>query len=317
MKTVTLGNAEQRVSEFALGTMYMGSRQDERQSELLLETYLELGGNFIDTANNYAHWVDGCEGTESESFLGSWFEKTRGRQRVFLATKVGFDKHGIGRGLKRKQIIENCEKSLSLLKTDWIDLYYAHTDDRFTPLEESLEAFDTLFRQGKIRFLGASNYVSWRYLDALDISLNNNLIPFACLQNKFTYLCPSPAEHDSSHIAIDDALIDFAHAHRFPLLAYSPLMRGFYADAAKPLPAAYDHSYNRQRLEVLRRVTAEIDGATASQVVLAWMRTQKAVIIPIISGSTADQIRSNLAAADLRLTPEQVLSLDIAGSQKT
>ncbi len=143
--------------------MYMGSRLDDGQSAVLLEKYLDLGGNFIDTANNYAHWVPGCEGTESESFLGRWFERRGRRSEVFLATKVGFDKHGVGKGLRREQIIANCEKSLRLLKTDYIDLYYAHTDDRNTPLEETLEAFDFLFRQGKIRHLGASNYVSWRY----------------------------------------------------------------------------------------------------------------------------------------------------------
>jgi aryl-alcohol dehydrogenase-like predicted oxidoreductase len=306
MKTIALAGSGERVSEFALGTMYFGSRMDDRQSADILEKYLDLGGSFIDTANNYAHWVPGCEGTESESFLGRWFEKTGRRSEVFLATKVGFDRHGQGRGLRRGQIVENCEKSLQLLKTDRIDLYYAHTDDRNTPLEESLEAFDLLFRQGKIRHLGASNYVSWRYVDALGVSEDRGLVSFCCLQNQFSYLCRSPADFDPHHVAIDPTFLDLSAAHRFPLVAYSPLLRGFYADPAQPLPKEYDNWYNRKRLAALMKVKEEIGDVTPGRLVLAWMRAQKADIIPIISGSTVEQIADNLAAGNIGLTAGQV-----------
>jgi len=265
--------------------MYMGSRLDDGQSAVLLEKYLDLGGNFIDTANNYAHWVPGCEGTESESFLGRWFERRGRRSEVFLATKVGFDKHGVGKGLRREQIIANCEKSLRLLKTDYIDLYYAHTDDRNTPLEETLEAFDFLFRQGKIRHLGASNYVSWRYW-------TRSTCPKAKACRLF--LSPEPIHLSlqvafrfrSAPVAIDPTFIDMSVAHNFPLVAYSPLLRGFYADMARPLPKEFDNAYNLKRMAALAKVAGEIGGVTASQLVLAWMRSQKAAIIPIISGST-------------------------------
>ena len=313
MKTVALGNSDERVSEFALGTMYFGSALDEKQSAAVLEQYLDLGGSFLDTANNYAHWVPLCEGTESESFLGRWFEKSGRRKSVFLATKVGFDKHGKDRGLKREQIVRNCEKSLILLRTDHIDLYYAHTDDRDTPLEETLEAFDLLHRQGKARFLGASNYVSWRYVDALNLSGKKGYASFACLQNQFTYLCPSPADFDPRHVAIDPPLIDLARDRGFPLVAYSTLLRGFYSKPAQPIPKAFDNGYNRQRLEALERVRIEIGDITANQLVLAWMRSQKAEIIPLVSGSTADQIRSNLEAAEIRLTADQLERLNSPG----
>ncbi|TAH65070.1 MAG: aldo/keto reductase, partial [Anaerolineaceae bacterium] len=298
MKKVKLGNTGELVSEYSLGTMYMGSRLDTATSDSIIEEYLSAGGNFIDTANNYAHWVEGCVGTESENYLGNWFERTGKRNEVFLATKVGFDKKGIGKGLKYQQIIENCEISLKLMKTDHIDLYYAHTDDRNTPLSETLEAFDRLHKDGKIRYLGASNYTAWRFADGMRISDEKGFIKFCCLQNRMTYLRPNPCVLDRFHIDIDDNIMDFSLDRDIPLLAYSPLLQGFYNDTKRPIPPLFNGSHNHARLEALLEVSKELEEFTLNQIVIAWMRSQKAEIIPLVTGDTAEQVRENFKASD-------------------
>ncbi len=309
---IELGVTGEVVSELALGTMYMGSRMNDEASDAVMNTYLALGGTFLDTANNYAHWVDGCTGTESEEYLGRWFAKTNKRHDIFLATKVGFDKKGVGKGLKRRQIIENCEASLRLLQTDYIDLYYAHTDDRTTSLDETLEAFASLHKAGKIRYLGASNYTPWRMEMALALSATKGYPSFICLQERFTYLKPVPRPLDRFHIDITDDVMDFALNKRLTLLAYSPLLQGFYSHPERSVPALYAGDFNDQRLRVLCEVALEIGGITLNQLVLAWMRRQDAPIIPLISGSNTAQVEENIKCLDIRLSNEQMERLNQA-----
>lgn len=318
MEKVLFGKSGEWVSEFALGTMYMGSRISDKDSKDIMETYLDRGGNFIDTANNYAHWLDGCVGTESESFLGRWLKESGKRHDIFLATKVGFNSKINQKGLSAKQIVESCEKSLTLMNTDYIDLLYAHTDDRVTPLEESMEAFDRLKRQGKIRFLGASNYTNWRFADAVDACRKKGYIEFACLQNRFTYLRPTPCTLDRFHIEINDDVQDFACDRGIPLVAYSPLLQGYYTSFTKDtkgkeaVPPLYQGDFNQKRMDALKKTAAEIDGISMNQLVLLWMRRQKAKIIPLISGSRPAQIVENLKATDFSLTEGQLDVLDNA-----
>lgn len=309
---IALGASGVMVSELALGTMYMGSRINDETSDAVLDAYLARGGTFLDTANNYAYWVDGCTGTESEGFLGRWFAKTGKRHDIFLATKVGFDKKGVGKGLKRRQIIENCEASLRLLKTDYIDLYYAHTDDRTTPLEETLEAFAGLHKAGKIRYLGASNYTPWRMEMALSLSADKGYPSFVCLQERFTYLRPVPRTLDRSQIDITDDVMDYSLSRGLTLLAYSPLLQGFYSHPERSVPDQYAGDFNNQRLRALREVASEIGGITLNQLVLAWMRKQKASVIPLISGSTPTQVDENIKCIDIKLSNEQMERLNQA-----
>lgn len=312
MEKIMFGKSGEWVSEFALGTMYMGSRIPEEDSKNIIETYLDQGGNFIDTANNYAHWLDGCIGTESESFLGRWLQESGKRQKIFLATKVGFNSKINQKGLSAKQIIESCEKSLMLMNTDYIDLFYAHTDDRVTPLEESMEAFDRLKRQGKIRFLGASNYTNWRFADAVNVCRKKGYTEFVCLQNRFTYLRPTPCTLDRFHIEITDDVQDFACDRGIPLVAYSPLLQGYYVKGGDAVPPLYQGSHNQKRMEALKKTAEEISGISMNQLVLLWMRRQKAEIIPLISGSRPAQIMENLKAVEFSLTEGQLAALNIA-----
>ena len=307
-----LGKTGAMVSELALGTMYMGSRMSDAQSDAVMGAYLTNGGSFVDTANNYAHWVEGCDGTESERYLGRWFHKTGRRGDVFLATKIGFDKKGIGKGLRKEQIIENCEISLRLLQTDYIDLYYAHTDDRATPLEESLEAFGRLRDAGKIRYLGASNFTPWRMEKARAVSEAHGYPPFVCLQERFTYFRLTPRTLDRFHAELTDDVMDYACAEGLTLLAYSPLLQGYYSNLTRPVPSLYAGDHNRSRLGALQAVAGELGDVTLNQVVLAWMRRQPAPVIPLISGDDPAQVEENIRCLDIKLTDEQMKRLNEA-----
>jgi aryl-alcohol dehydrogenase-like predicted oxidoreductase len=148
METQKLGKTGVDVSALCLGAMYFGTRNDQATSYRVLDKYVEAGGTFIDTANIYAHWVKGFKGGESETLLGEWMQGRGNRDKLFIASKVGFGYPGVPVGLRANQIEEECNKSLRYLKIDTIDLYYAHVDDRKTPLEETLEAFDKLVKAG-------------------------------------------------------------------------------------------------------------------------------------------------------------------------
>jgi aryl-alcohol dehydrogenase-like predicted oxidoreductase len=159
-----LGRTGLRVAALCLGGNTFGWTTDQKTSEAVLDAYLEAGGNFIDTADVYARWAPGNKGGESEEALGTWMSARRNRSAVLIATKV-MGPMGPGpndTGLSRHHIVEGVEASLRRLQTDYIDLYQAHWDDRETPLDETLRAFDDLVSQGKVRYLGASNYQAWR-----------------------------------------------------------------------------------------------------------------------------------------------------------
>ena len=150
MRKVLLGNSGVEVSIFCLGAMYFGTRNDKETSYQLLDQYVAAGGSFIDTANIYSRWVPGFVGGESEILLGEWMRERKNRNQLFLASKVGFEYPGVTRGLKARQIEEECHKSLKRMGIATIDLYYAHVDDRNTPMEETLAAFDRLVKAGKV-----------------------------------------------------------------------------------------------------------------------------------------------------------------------
>ena len=185
MKKILLSNGLE-VSEVALGAMNFGTSTSKEESYKVLDAYVDMGGNFIDTSNNYAHWQG--TGDESETLLGEWLRDRGGREKLVIAPKVGFDRHGEGAGLRREQIEYWVDESLRKLGTDYIDLYYAHTDDPNTPIEETMEAFDRLVKKGKVRTLGASNYDSWRLAEANMIAENNGWTPYSAMQQRFTYL---------------------------------------------------------------------------------------------------------------------------------
>lgn len=315
MRTLPLGNTGVDVSALCLGAMYFGTRQDERASYGLLDQYVAAGGSFIDTANIYAHWVEGYWGGESETVLGRWMQARSNRNELFLASKVGFELPGVERGLRAAQIEAECEKSLRRLGVETIDLYYAHVDDRKTPLEETMAAFDRLVTAGKVRFIGASNYRAWRLEQAHWVAKTNNWPAFCCVQQRYTYLRPKPGADFDPQLFANEDLLDYARArrHDFTLLAYSALLGGAYARDDRPVPEQHAGPDTDARLRALREVAEEV-GATVNQVVLAWMLRSDPPVLPLIAASSEAQLAENIGALDVKLSADQMQRLNEAGA---
>lgn len=319
MRTIELGNTGEQVSSLCLGTMYFGSAIDDEQSFRLLDQYMDAGGNFLDTANNYAFWIDGFQGGESEKLLGRWIQARDNRNDIFLATKVGYNMPPrIPNNLSRQTIIEHCENSLRHLQTDVIDLYYAHTDHRATPLEETLAAFDELVQAGKVRYIGCSNILAWRIAQAHAVSAKNGLPSYVCVQQRDSYLRPRGyiTEFGNSHIPVTSELLDYAetHADTFTIIAYSTLLGGVYASETGDIPEnyqphQYDDALKRRKLSVLREIAAEV-GATPNQVVIAWLTQNTPAMIALISSSSQERLQENLDADKVTLSAENIERLN-------
>ena len=270
MKTVQLSQTGVEVSLFCLGAMYFGTRTDKTMSYRLLDQYVEAGGSFLDTANIYAHWVPGFKGTESETLLGEWMRERKNRAQMFIATKVGFGYPGVEQGLRARQIETECEGSLKRLGIDTIDLYYAHVDDRNTPQDETLEAFDQLVKAGKVQLVGASNFLAWRLEEARWISQTYDWAEYCCIQQRHSYVRPKPGASFAPQITANDDLLDYCRERDLTLLAYSPLLSGAYTRPDRSFAEQYFGPDTNARLKALREVAQEV-GASLNQVVLAWM----------------------------------------------
>ena len=309
------GRVTLRVSQLCLGTMYFGYRTDEATAFAILDRFVEAGGNFLDTANNYGQWHG--DAGESERVIGRWRRSRGVGDEVVLATKVGARTLRPGdpspahwQGLGATTIRTDAETSLRQLGVERLDLYYAHIDDRSTPLEETVDAFAALAEAGKVGLLGASNHATWRIERARAIARAQGRPAYSCVQQEHSYLLPWPDPGQLN--LVTEELVDYAAAEGLALLAYSPLLKGVYARPGQAPPPAYDHPGNRPRMAVLRQVAAEL-GATPTQVVLAWLMGGQTPMIPVVGASTVAQLEEQLGALDLQLDEEVGKRLDAAG----
>ena len=313
MKTVRLGQTDVEVSALCLGTDSIGSRVDVETSFGLLDLFAERGGTFIDTANFYASWHPGCQGGESETTIGRWMKQRGNRDAMVIASKLGFDYPGCDGGLGTAAIERECEKSLTRLQTDRIDLHYAHRDDRDTPLEETMEAFDRLVRAGKVRAIGASNLHVWRIAEANTVSRINGWAQYGAVEQRHTYLRLRHGADFGPQICINDDLKDYSRSHGVTLVAYSILLQGAYTRDDRAVPAQFAGPEADVRLATLKAVADEV-GATQSQVIIAWMRQNDPPVLPIVAGSQREQLLENIAALEVMLSDEQMQRLDAAGN---
>ena len=307
MNKTTLPNGLQ-VSPVALGAMDFGTTTSREDAFAVLDAYLDMGGNFIDTSNNYAHWNG--TGDESETLLGEYFASRKCRDSVVLATKVGFDRHGKGQGLKKEQIEYWIDESLHKLKTDYIDLYYAHTDDPTTPLEETMDAFHRLIEKGKVRHLGGSNYDTWRFAEANAVAQT----PYTVMQQWFTYLHPRAdiAPQYTFNEATDRERLRYLTSKNIPLVAYSCLAKGGYEDPAR-LP---DELISGERLAFLKTMAKE-KGVSASALAVAWMVNLHRCegfprVIPLFGSSKVEHFTANFIGAELPLSNDELDQLNNA-----
>lgn len=313
VKMNRLGNSGIEVSPLMFGGNVFGWTIDEATSFKILDAFVDGGFNFIDTADVYSRWAPGNEGGESETILGKWFRKSGKRDAVVLATKVGMDMGGGRVGLKKGRIHEAVEASLKRLQTDRIDLYQAHRDDPDTPLEETLDAFSELIRQGKVRTIGASNYSADRLSEALAVSLANNLPRYECLQPHYN-LC--------ERAGFEATLEPICREAGLAVIPYYSLASGFLSgkyrsesDLGKSSRGQGVKKYLNDRgfriLAALDQV-AEKHRSKPAQVALAWLMARPSITAPIASSTSLEQLDDLIAATRLRLTAEDIAILNQA-----
>ena len=302
---ITLPKTELSVHPLCLGGNVFGWSADESESFAVLDAYVEAGGNFIDTADVYSEWKPGNSGGESERIIGKWMKARGNRSQMVIATKVA--KLSTRPGLSAANIRSAAEDSLSRLQTDYIDLYYAHEDDTKIPLTQTLEAFNALVVDSKVRYIAASNYSAARLREAIHISQTYNWASYVALQNHYNLLERKEFESD-----VAPALSSMG----ISALPYFGLARGFlsgkYAAGAKIDSVRADgvSEYQNERgyaavarLEEL----AKAHNAPVSAIALAWLRAQSVVSTPIASARTVDQLKEIVRVVNL--TSDEVESL--------
>jgi len=310
MKSIRLNGTELDVSMFCLGTMNFGSRDDRAVSYAMLDQYVEGGGNFLDTANNYAVWIG--EGGESEAMLGRWMHERGNRGNMIVASKAGCPTQDAPMSSKPEHILAECDRTLKRLQTDYLDLYYYHLDDRSVPLNVQLETMDQLTRSGKVRYIGASNFKAWRLAEAAAVSKANDYPAFCCVQQRHTYLRPRVDARFGAQVPSNDDLLEYCRERGLQLVAYSSLLSGAYSRDDRRIQKQYRHKDSDARMAALLEAAHET-AATPNQVLLAWFTGRG--IIPVTGASTAEQMMESLAGFDLSISVELLDRLDAAADK--
>ena len=309
-----LGRTGLKVSPLCMGTMQFGWSVDEADTHRILSATLDAGINFIDTADIYSKWVDGNSGGVSETFIGNWMKKSKiPRDQIVLATKVRGEmgKGPNDQGLSRVHIIKAVEASLRRLQTDYIDLYQAHWTDDDTPIEETLRAFDDLVKQGKVRYVGASNYAAWELTQALWASDKHNLVRYDSLQPHYNLIHRDEFERELRAVCL---------AYEIAVIPYSPLAGGFLTGKYRrnePLPES-KRAEGRKRAMTDKNfalieemeVIALRHKATISQIALAWMLADPVITSPIIGATSIEQLKENLGALNVKLAVDEITVLN-------
>jgi aryl-alcohol dehydrogenase-like predicted oxidoreductase len=315
MQKRKLGKSGLEVSPLCLGGNVFGWTADEKTSHRLLDAFVDAGSNFIDTADVYSRWISGHQGGESETVIGTWLRQGGKRDKVVIATKVGLDMGSGKNGLGREHILRSVDESLRRLQTDYIDLYQAHRDDKDTPLEETLSAFDEVIRSGKVRAIGASNYTAGRLAEALDVSARSGFARYESLQ---------PLYNLYDRDAYEPELEPVCTAHGLGVIPYYSLAAGFLtgkyrskADAEGKARGGTVQKYVNDRgfriVDAVERVAKEA-GASPAQVALAWLMARPSITAPIASATRPEQLADLLGAEELNLGADTIERLNEASA---
>jgi aryl-alcohol dehydrogenase-like predicted oxidoreductase len=308
METLRLGSSGLKVSRICLGTMTFGSGADEETSYQLMDRFVECGGTFLDTADQYGAGV-------SEEIVGRWIESRGNRDQIVLATKV-FTQMGPGPndgGLSRIHIQRAVEDSLRRLQTDVIDLYQIHRWDYTSPPEETIEALNDLVRQGKVRYVGCSNLKSWHLSRYLTLSRDNGWSRFISLQPIYSALNRS----------IENEVLELCAQEGLGVIVYNPLaggvLTGKYRRGETPLKGTrlgdmtgYQQRYlTDHALDLVDRFldAAHARGVTPAQLALAWVLAEPRVTCPIIGARTMEQLNDTLGGLEVGLSPQERAAL--------
>jgi len=311
MKKRKLGSAGPEVPAICLGGNVYGWTLPEAETFRQLDAALDAGLNFVDTADVYSRWAPGHKGGESETILGKWFAKTGKRKDIILVTKVGMEMGEGKKGLKAVYIRQAVEDSLMRLQTDYIDVYLAHQDDKETSLEETLGAFDELVKQGKVRYIGASNYSGARLAEALETSLKHGLASYILLEPHYNMV----ERHD-----YETDLLPVVEKYHLGVIPYFSLAAGFLTgkyrsqqDVEKAARGAMVQKYlNAWGFGVVAALdeVAHAHGSTPARVALAWLLAQPGVTAPIASATNEKQLSDLAEATRLKLDSASIRKLN-------
>ncbi|MFP9112942.1 aldo/keto reductase [Flavobacterium sp. RHBU_3] len=307
MEKRPLGQSDLHVYPITFGGNVFGWTINEKQSFEILDAFTGAGFNFIDTADMYSRWADGNVGGESETIIGNWLQKRGRRDDVIIATKVGNDMGDGKKGLKKAYILQAVEDSLTRLKTDYIDLYQTHFDDVETPVEETLEAYAQLVKEGKVRYIGASNMTPERLLESLQVSADKGFPVYQTLQPHYNLYDRAGYESTVEPIALE---------HNLGVIPYWSLASGFLtgkyrsaADFGKSPRGGGMEKYLDARgnkiLTALDTVATELN-TTQAAVALAWLIHRPGITAPIVSATSLNQLDSIIQAPQLAITPAQL-----------
>lgn len=319
MKYRRLGRTGLKVSEICLGTMTFAGQSDEATALKIIDTAVEKGVTFIDTADVYPIPPDPRTAGRTEEVIGRWFAESRRRDEFVLATKCRM-RVGLGEndeGLSRRHILAACEASLRRLRTDYIDLYQAHMPDPQTPIDETLSALDSLVKSGKVRYIGCSNYAAWQLAQAIGRSELHNWARYDCVQPRYNIL----------YREIENELLPLCRDQGVGIIVYNPLaggmLSGKYTGDEPPRPGTrftlgisgelyrdrYWHSAQFDAVNTLKDYFKGrgIDLATAS---VAWVLNQPGVTSAIVGASRPEQLQATLAAADYVLDADAKAACD-------
>jgi aryl-alcohol dehydrogenase-like predicted oxidoreductase len=310
MQTRSLGKTDLAIVPVVFGGNVFGWTADEARSFELLDAFVDRGFNCVDTADTYSTWLPGHQGGESETIIGKWLAKSGKRNKIVVLTKVGMEMKSGEKGLAKKYILKEVEQSLRRLRTDYIDLYQSHTDDQSVPLEETLEAYAQLIDEGKVRYIGASNYKGARLAEAEDLAEQKKLPAYKTLQPEYNL-------HDRQGYEQD--LAPVAEKYGLGVIPYFSLASGFLTgkyqsveDAKGAKREARVQKYFDERgmkiLKALKQVSEET-GAEQAAVSLAWLLAQPTITAPIASATSSQQMEALFAAVELKLTAAQLAQL--------
>ena len=315
MEKREIGNSGLKVYPFAFGGNVFGWTVDEKESFKILDAFVDAGLDLIDTADVYAYWVPGNKGGESETIIGNWLKKSGKRNKVLIATKVGKPMGEGKKGLSRKYIMQAVEDSLKRLQTDYIDLYQSHDDDKSTPLLETLETYTDLIKQGKVRVIGASNFDGIRFKEALQVSKDNNLAAYECLQPEYNL-------HTREYY--EKELEPVCRERNIGVISYYALASGFLTgkyrsenDLSQSSRGAGVKKFLNPRgykiLAALDKVAAEYK-VTQASVALAWIIARPGITAPIASATSIKQMDELVKSTQLNLKSDAIDLLNNASS---
>ena len=315
MKRRKLGNSGLEVSPLAFGGNVFGWTVDESMSFKLLDAFVASGFNLIDTADVYSRWAPGNRGGESEAIIGKWLKRSGNRKRVIIATKVGMEMGPNKKGLSKRYILQAVEDSLKRLQTDYIDLYQSHIDDPETPLEETLESYAQLIKEGKVRAIGASNYGAERLSQALQTSRQLGYPIYQSLQPLYNLY--DRAEYEAS-------LEPLCQEEGLGVISYFSLASGFLtgkyrseSDLSKSARGRIVKKYlNDRGLRILNALdqVANQYNSTPARVSIAWLIARPSITAPIASATSLEQLNDLIEATRLELDQASIELLNQASA---